>query len=164
MHSESDLQAVLARAAQASGDRWELDQDADDVAVVRVWWGGSHNEEMRVTRDGSTASRGDVEFIAHVRRDLGLLVAAVRGERALGSDEAGEIGARIARASPGPWRAFVSEDGGLGGSDVISVSDGDDQPDLYIWLAGKLAPSADFKLVAAARQDIPKLLAAATTS
>lgn len=158
MHSETELQAVEARVAQATGDRWELGQDANGAVVVRVRWDGGRDEEMRVTRDGSPADRGDVEFIAHVRSDLESLVAAVRSDRSLASDEVREIAERLAHASPGPWRAFLAGDGGLGGCDVVPVSDADDQPDLYIWLAGEPAPSADFRLVAAARQDIQNLL------
>jgi hypothetical protein len=162
MSSESDLQAIEARVAQATGDRWELGQDIDGNAVVRVRWDDGRSEVMRVTRDGSPADRGDVEFIANARGDLELLVAAVRGHRVLVGDEEREIARRLAQASPGPWRAFVGSDGGLGGCDVISVSDADDQPDLYIWLTEKLAPGDDFKLVAAARQDIPHLLEVVT--
>jgi hypothetical protein len=164
MHSEIDLQAVAARVVEATGDRWELGEDASGAAVVRVRWSDGREAELRVTRDASPAGRRDVEFIAHARRDLDVLVAAVRGDQVLYGAEADEISRRLAGASPGPWRAFVSGDGGLGGCDVVSVSDSDDEPDLYIWLADKLAPSADFKLVAAARQDIPNLLAVAARS
>jgi hypothetical protein len=164
MTSERELQAVEARVAEATGDVWEPGQDADGAAIVQVRFGDGRNEVMRFTRDGLPADRGDIQFIAYARRDLRRLLAAARGKRALGDEEVAEIETRLAHASPGPWRAFVEEDGGLGGCDVISVSDEDGQPDLYIWVAGKLAPSADFRLVAAARQDIPDLLAAVRSS
>jgi hypothetical protein len=70
------------------------------------------------------------------------------------------IRARCDAASPGPWRAFLEEDGGLGGSSVIWVTDGDEVPDLYLWLDGRPASGADFEFVAEAREDIPRLLAA----
>jgi hypothetical protein len=50
--------------------------------------------------------------------------------------------------------------GGLGGSSVIWVTDGDEVPDLYLWLDGRPASGADFEFVAEAREDIPRLLAA----
>jgi hypothetical protein len=55
---------------------------------------------------------------------------------------------------------FLESDGGGSGSNVISVSDAE-EPDLYIWRGEQLASDADFEFVAAARQDIPQLLAEA---
>lgn len=50
-----------------------------------------------------------------------------------------------------------------GGDDFIRVSDLDDEPDMYVSRAeaGRIRPasSADLDLIAAARQDIPELLA-----
>ena len=43
---------------------------------------------------------------------------------------------------------------------MIRVSDLDEEPDLYLWIGGKLAPSDDFEFVGSARQDIPELRAA----
>ena len=79
--------------------------------------------------------------------------------------ELAEIEARCRAASPAPWTAFIEADGGLGGCDVIRVSEQDNEPDLYLWFGLgllDLAPSANFRFVAAARQDILDLSAAAT--
>jgi hypothetical protein len=78
----------------------------------------------------------------------------------LSVEDAAEIGSRIASASPGPWTAFIESDGGTGGCDVIRVSESDDEADLYLWIGLDLAPSAIFRFVAEARQDVPALLAA----
>ena len=67
---------------------------------------------------------------------------------------------RAAAASPPPWKAFLASDGGVAGSSVIWVSDRDDEPDMYLWLDGAIAPDADFEFVAAVRQDVPRLLEA----
>jgi hypothetical protein len=40
------------------------------------------------------------------------------------------------------------------------MTDGDEVPDLDLWLDGRPAPGADFEFIAEAREDIPRLLAA----
>lgn len=70
---------------------------------------------------------------------------------------------RCQAASPGPWKAFVEGRDHWGGDAFIRVSDDDDEPDMYVSRAtsGGLrpAPSDDLDFIAAARQDIPNLLA-----
>ena len=78
----------------------------------------------------------------------------------MSAEDAAGIGMRIASASPGPWSAFIESDGGIGGSDVIRVSESDSEADMYLWIGRELAPSDVFRFVAAARQDLPALLAA----
>lgn len=102
----------------------------------------------RVTRDE--------EFVAHCRDDLGRLIACARGELELTAGELDEIEARCERAGPGPWVLWLESDGGLGGSNVIIVGPDDDQPDLE--LLDREATDADWKLIAAARNEIPGLL------
>jgi hypothetical protein len=87
---------------------------------------------MRVTSEGSAADRGDAELTANARGDLEVLVAAVPGQCALARHEVREIEGPLARTRLGPWIPLVGEDGGLGGRDVVSVSDSDDQPDLFL--------------------------------
>ena len=67
---------------------------------------------------------------------------------------------RISSARPGHWTPFIESDGGIGGCDVIRVSEGDSEADMYLWLGPDLAPSAVFRFVAEARRDLPALLAA----
>lgn len=90
--------------------------------------------------------------------DLGRLVDCLRGRLSLGGEELGLIERRAAGASPRPWRVFLESDGGIGGSDVIAVSDRADEPDLSIWRGADLAPDPDFELVGVARNEIPELL------
>jgi hypothetical protein len=116
---------------------------------------------MRVTRDRKPASGEDVEFIGRVRDDIDRLLGQIHGTLQLDEVELDVIEGRCERASAAPWKVFLEDDGGVGGSNVIWVTDRDDEPDLYLWLGDELAPSADFEFVAAARQDVPALLAAA---
>lgn len=116
--------------------------------------------ELRVTRDGDPASDGDVLFIGHAFSDIPLLLDALESGSPLSAEDAPGIGLRLASASPGPWTAFIESDGGLGGCDVIRVSESDSEADMYLWMGADLAPSAIFRFVAEARQDVPALLAA----
>jgi hypothetical protein len=56
--------------------------------------------------------------------------------------------------------AFIESDGGIGGSDVIRVSESDSEADMYLWMGTALASSAIFRFVAEGRQDVPAVLAA----
>lgn len=115
---------------------------------------------MDVRRDLQSADSGDAEFIANTVADLRCLLDAVHSGHAPSSAVAREISERVAGASPAPWRAFIESGGGQGGCDVLQVSDRDDEADMYLWIGGDLAPSDYFRFIAAARQDIPRLLEA----
>jgi hypothetical protein len=121
---------------------------------------GAGAAELRVTRDGRPAADGDVLFVGHVFSDIPRLLEMLEAGGHLSADEAAVIGTRIAAASPGPWRAFIESDGGIGGSDVIRVSESDSEADMYLWIGRDLAPPAIFRFVAEARQDLPALVAA----
>jgi hypothetical protein len=159
MH-ERELTAIEKRAAAATGDRWAPGSDAG-APVIRAEFDDGREEIIRVTRERSPAAEDDVQFIARARGDLMRIVAHLRGTSPLGDEELDVIQARYLRATPGPWRAAIEADGGLGGCDVISVSNDEREADMYLWIRGDLAPSADFRFVGAARQDLPKLVEAA---
>ena len=78
--------------------------------------------------------------------------------------ELDEIERRFRAASPGPWTSFVEGRDHLAGDDFIRVSDEDAEPDMYVSRAVDGGPvaasSADLDFIAAARQDIPRLVAA----
>jgi hypothetical protein len=153
------LGAVEARAAEASGKRWELaSRSAGKEPSIVVHLEDGTVEHMRVTRDLDAASEADVRFIAHCRSDIETLVAAARGAAAIATPDLDAIEQRARSASPAPWTAYIEAEGGLAGSDVIRVSDRDDEPDMYLWLGSRRAPSADYRFVAAARQDVARLL------
>jgi hypothetical protein len=116
--------------------------------------------ELCVRREGDPAGDGDVLFVGHAFSDIPRLLGALASGSPLPAEDAGGIGMRIASASPGPWTAFIASDGGMGGSDVIRVSESDSEADMYLWLGPDLAPSAVYRFVAEARQDLPALLAA----
>jgi hypothetical protein len=157
-----DLAAIQRRLAATTGDRWELDLSAEGGPAIAVQFPGGRHEVMRVKRDGGPAGINDLEFVAQSRRDLERLIEGEQNATAaLTNQELAEIQARGVRASRPPWTAFLERDGGMGGSNMIRVSDDDNEPDLYLWLGDALAPDADFEFVAAARQDIPNLLMAA---
>jgi hypothetical protein len=121
---------------------------------------GAGQVELRVTRDGDPASDGDVLFVGHSFSDIPRLLAALESGGHLAAGDAAGIDSRLASASPGPWTAFIESDGGIGGSDVIRVSESDSEADMYLWIGADLAPPAIFRFVAEARQDVPALLAA----
>lgn len=71
------------------------------------------------------------------------------------------IEARCKAASPGPWKSFVEGRDHMSGDDFIRV--GGDEPDMYVsrHTSSGLRPASaeDLDFIAAARQDIPRLLA-----
>src|SRR5260370_36619517 len=117
---------------------------------------------MRATRELAPASQADSQFIGHARSDVERLLQAIQGKAVLSPEEITWIEARCRAASPTPWRAFIEAEGGLGGCDMMQASDEEDEPDLYVWLGPNLAPSADFRLLASARQDVRQLSAVLT--
>jgi hypothetical protein len=116
--------------------------------------------ELRVRREGNPAGDADVLFVGHAFSDISRLLGALESGSPLTFEDAAGIGMRIASASPGPWTAFIESDGGIGGSDVIRVSESDSEADMYLWLGPGMASSAVYRFVAEARQDLPALLAA----
>ncbi len=161
MSSNQFLEAVSARLSAVSGDRWEVVK-AEQGAGIEVMWASGQRIAMRATRELAPASQADIQFIGHARSDVERLLQAIQGKAVLSPEEITWIEARCRAASPAPWRAFIEAEGGLGGCDMIQVSDQEDEPDLYLWLGPNLAPSADFRFVASARQDIPHLIAVLT--
>ncbi|MPZ16114.1 MAG: hypothetical protein GEU73_17130 [Chloroflexi bacterium] len=81
----------------------------------------------------------------------------------LNEAELDAIADRCEAASPGPWEAIVEGRDHWSGDDFIRVSGLDEEPDLYVSRAeaGSIRPAAtaDLDFIAAARQDIPRLLA-----
>jgi hypothetical protein len=80
-------------------------------------------------------------------------------------DELALIERRCSEASPGPWRSWVEAEGGLGGCDFIQVTlDDDSEPDMYVYRDAAPRPglvaasAADQDFIAAARQDVPRLV------
>ena len=147
--------------------RWEVVRElaieiasADGHAKVLACHGASQ-VELRVMRDGDPAGDGDVLFVGHAFSDVPRLLEALESGRHLSDEDVNGISMRVASASPGPWTAFIESDGGIGGSDIIRVSEGDREADMYLWMGPDPAPSAFFRFVAEARQDLPALLAAA---
>lgn len=137
----------------------EIVTDPDGHARILARNGASQ-AELRVTRDRDPASDGDVLFVGHAFSDIPRLLEVLESGSLLPAEDAARIGLRIAAASPGPWTAFIESDGGHGGCDVICVSESDSEADMYLWIGQDLAPSAIFRFVAEARQDVPALLAA----
>jgi len=154
-----DLEAIDRRSKATSGVRWEAVLH-NGMPLVRVTFRDGTHDYMRLSRDSQPASAADFEFVAAARRDIERLVGALRSGEPVSDEDLDAIEVRSRGASPGPWRPFLRSDGGLGGTNVIWVSDSDREADLYLWLGRNLAPDADFEFVGTARQDIPRLLAA----
>ncbi len=154
----SELVDIERRARAASGERWELTRGEGGEPAILVRHIDGECTGLRVMRDLEPAAAEDVEFIAHSRDDVDVLLAGWRTGSEVAADTMAEISRRCEQASPGPWTASLESDGGIGGCNVITVSSEDDQQDMYLWCGDQLAPDADFTFVAGARQDIPRLL------
>lgn len=159
MISEPNLDEIRARWEAVRDIAIEIASGPDGDAMVLARQGASQ-AELRVTRDGDPASDGDVLFIGHAFSDIPRLLEVLESGSLLSAEDASGIDSRLASASPGPWTAFIESDGGIGGSDVICVSESDSEADMYLWMGSCQAPSAIFRFVAEARQDLPALLAA----
>lgn len=159
MISEPYLDEIRARWEAVRDLAIEIASGSDGHAKVLARLGASQGE-LRVRRDGDPASDGDVLFVGHAFSDVPRLLEALESGSQLSAEDAAGIGLRVASASPGPWTAFIESDGGIGGSDVIRVSESDSEADMYLWVGQDLAPSEIFRFVAEARQDVPALLAA----
>ncbi len=160
MLSESYVDEIKARWEAVRDIAVEIAAGPDGYARLLVGHGASQ-VELRVRREGDPAGDGDVLFVGHAFSDVPRLLGALASGIPLSAEDAAGIGLRVASASPGPWTAFIESDGGIGGSDVIRVSESDSEADMYLWVGPDLAPSAVYRFVAEARQDLPALLAAA---
>lgn len=90
---------------------------------------------------------------------------AVRVDQ-ISDDELAAIEARAVAATAGPWESFVEGRDHMSGDDFIRTGGmSDEAPDMYVSLAfparpGLLPAAAnDLDFIAAARQDIPRLVA-----
>jgi hypothetical protein len=160
MISEQYLDEVRARWEAVRDIAIEIADGSDGHAKILTRH-GARQVELRVTREGDPTGDGDVLFVGHAFSDIPRLLEALESGSLLSAEDAAGIGMRIASASQGPWTAFIESDGGIGGCDVIRVSESDSEGDMYLWMGTDLAPSAVFRFVAEARQDLPALLAAA---
>lgn len=78
----------------------------------------------------------------------------------LTEDELTLIEGRAARATPGPWKAFIEGRDHSSGADFVRAGGLDDAcPDLYLFHENIAAPVEDHDFVAHARQDVPRLVA-----
>jgi hypothetical protein len=67
---------------------------------------------------------------------------------------------RADAASKGPWRSFIEDrDHHTCGDDFIQVSDDEREDDMYVSRGTKPAADADLDFIAAASQDVPRLIA-----
>jgi hypothetical protein len=78
----------------------------------------------------------------------------------LSDEEIAELEALTAAATPGPWVANIEEEAPIGGDSMIGLDGlpGDSPPDMYVFHDRRIAPSADIKFIAAARNYMPQLL------
>jgi hypothetical protein len=68
-----------------------------------------------------------------------------------------EMEIRCEAARPGPWRSYVERRDHLSGSSFIMVGAGPSRDDEDLYLSGNTDADQDF--IAAARQDVPRLIA-----
>lgn len=67
-----------------------------------------------------------------------------------------EMERRAAEASPGPWESSVEGRDHVSGDSFIRIVGG---PDMYVSRDAVPASAADLDFIAAARQDVPQLIA-----
>jgi hypothetical protein len=79
----------------------------------------------------------------------------------LTDDELVELERLTSAATPGPWTANIEEEAPIGGSSMIGLDGvpGDFPPDMYVFHEREIAPAADIKFIAAARNYMPRLIA-----
>lgn len=78
----------------------------------------------------------------------------------LSEKDLNSIAARVAAASPGPWRSFIEGRDHQSGANFIMTGENGNRGD-DIELSGATIADQDF--IAAAREDIPRLLQAVRT-
>ena len=80
-------------------------------------------------------------------------------EEPLTDYELPELERLAAAATPGPWVANIEEEAPIGGDSMIELGlSGDFPPDMYVFHDRQIAPSADIKFIAAARNYVPRLI------
>ncbi len=78
----------------------------------------------------------------------------------LSAAELEELESLARAATPAPWIAYLESEPGSGGASMIQVGlPGDFPPDLYVFHDDTIAPDADLKFIAAARNYVPRLVA-----
>jgi len=79
----------------------------------------------------------------------------IRSVADLTEQDLAEIEARVAAASGGPWQASIEGRDHTSGDSFIAVAGG---PDMYVSRDAAPASAADLDFIAAARQDVPRLI------
>lgn len=185
--TDAELAEIARRADDATAGPWQswvegrdgtsgddfirtggTDRESPDMYVTLSYW--------KEPPSSVPAGANDLDFIAAARQDVPRLVAEIRrSSGALGEHpdagltdaELDEIVRRANEATSAPWEASVESRGGLGGESFIRTGGVDDSsPDMYVTLSyWKGPPSSvpaganDFDFIAAARQDVPRLVA-----
>jgi hypothetical protein len=161
MLDERELRSIEERLRVAEGQRWQLDKNESGASseeyVMRVIQYEWPSEDFK-----TPASQENLAFISHVPDDLTRLVAAIRDQKPLGREDLAVIAGRSEAASPGPWDLWLEADAGSTGSNLIQPQNR--STDFYlVWGPGSdLAPDPYWELIAAARVDIPRLVAELT--
>ncbi len=98
-----------------------------------------------------------VAVLLHVRNDAegGRTPAGDVPLDGLTDDALALMEGRAARATPGPWKAFIEGRDHTSGADFVRTGG----PDLYLFHENAVAPVEDHDFVAHARQDVPRLVA-----
>lgn len=145
---------VRRRLAATSPGPWRVERDSDGGTFIRT---GEQSGETRlfVSHESDPAPEADLVFIAAARNMLGALLEAGQGR----GPSPEEIEALMTAASPGPWRAHLESQHGIGGCSVITTHGDRDAPDMYLWRGEDFAPDADFDFVGHCREDVEWALA-----
>jgi hypothetical protein len=153
---QTALQKIRERLERSSPGPWV--PESGGSPTIRT--GRPDGKRFHIRRELDPASDGDVAFIARARSAIPRLLDALGGpgQPQVSDAELEAIDAAIARASGGPWTAFIEEAQPIGGCSMIWAGDEPDAADMYVWLEDAVAPAADIEFIATARQDLPLLL------
>lgn len=150
-----DLVEIRRRLAATAPGPWKVERDLNGAARIRT---GAGNEIV-IWRDFEPAAEADVEFVALARNLLDPLLKAAETGQTGGVDgaELERLESAARRATPAPWTARLEDEQPAGVGSFIEL-DGQDAPDMYVWLGEDFAPVAEVDLIANVRQDVPRLV------
>jgi len=149
--------SLEAARAGLLGDRWVLIETEHQSAITVMR--GPETSTLEIMHDAKQAPAADVRFIALVREDVDFLISSLDGGGRPSDTRLRQIRERLENSTKGPWKCYLESEGGLGGSNVITM-DGSES-DLYLILEGQTAPDAEWRFVALAHEELPSLLVAA---
>jgi hypothetical protein len=161
MSSDLAPTQLLAARRELPGDWWSIETSPDGAVAIAMRTPNSVTW-LTVLHDGGPAPRADVEFLAASRADVDTVLRCLQNGVPINEDRLRKIRKRLEAATTGEWVYYLESDGGLGGSNVITMEGS--EADLYLLINGRLAPDAIWVFAALAHREISAMLAAVVVS